>query len=411
MSDVASSAEPLVFNPFDPGFRSDPYPFYNRLREEDPGHVSPLGFHVLTRYDDCAAILKHPDVSSDQRNAADYDRWRADNPAAAAFSSRIEPRRPFLFMDPPDHTRLRGLVSKSFTPKRVEALRPRVQHLVDELVDAAIDRGSLEVVEQLAYPVPVVVICELLGVPLADHERFKGWSRSLARSLDPEIVLPPDLQKERVEAITSFHEYFLDLIARLRRDPGPDLLSALVAAEDAGDTLSEDELLGICTLLLIAGHETTVNLIGNGVLALLRHPDQWARLQADPSLARSAVEEVLRFDPPVQFDGRVAMADIELEHCSLRAGEQPLLILGAANRDPRHFDEPERFDIGRAENHHLAFGYGLHFCLGAPLARLEGQVALATLAQRLPGMRLVDEHPPYKENVVLRGLSELPVTI
>jgi cytochrome P450 len=373
--------------------------------------VSPLGFHVLSRYDDCATILKHPDVSSDQRRSADYKMWTLTNPEAAAFSRSIEGRRPFLFMDPPDHTRLRSLVSKSFTPKRVDALRPRVQELVDQLIDDAIDRGSLEVVEEFAFPVPVIVICELLGVPIDEQETFKGWSRSLARSLDPEMVLPPEVQKERLEAITSFHEYFLELIERLRRDPGPDLLSALVAAEDAGDKLTEDELLGICTLLLIAGHETTGNLIGNAVLALLRHPDQWERLKADPSLVRSAVEEVLRFDPPVQFDGRVAVADIELEHCSLKMGEQPLLILGAANRDPRHFDDPDRFDIGRADNHHLAFGYGLHFCLGAPLARLEAQVALATLAQRLPGMQLVDEHPPYKENLVLRGLSELPVTV
>ena len=411
MTEMSGVAEPLVFNPFDPSFRSDPYPFYNRLREEDPGHVSPLGFHVLSRYDDCAAILKHPNVSSDQRNAADYELWRASNPEAVAFTERMEPRRPFLFMDPPDHTRLRGLVSKSFTPKRVEELRPRVQQLVDELIDDAIGRGSLEVVEELAYPLPVVVICELLGVPVADHETFKGWSRLLARSLDPDIVIPPDVQRQRVEAITSFHEYFLDLIARLRLRPGPDLLSALVAAEDAGDTLSEDELLGICTLLLIAGHETTVNLIGNGVLALLRHPDEWARLTADPALARTAVEEVLRFDPPVQFDGRVAMADIDLGHVQLKKGEQPLLMLGAANRDPRQFDEPEHFDIGWSDNHHLAFGYGMHFCLGAPLARLEGQVTLATLARRLPDMQLLNDHPPYKENVVLRGLAELPVSI
>jgi unspecific monooxygenase len=322
----------------------------------------------------------------------------------------MEQRRPFLMLDPPDHTRLRGLVSKAFTVRTVENLRPRIQHLVDELIDAVAPMGAMDVVEDFAYPLPVIIICELLGVPPSDHERFKGWSRDLARGLDPDFIQPAEALERRFETLLTFHEYFRELIARRRSDPGDDVLTGLVHAEERGDTLTEDELLGTCTLLLVAGHETTVNLIANGVLALLRHRDQLERLAADPALIKSSVEEILRFDPPVQFDGRVALTDIEIGGITVEQGEQPMLVLAAANRDPAEFADPESFDIGRSDNRHLSFGYGLHFCLGAPLARLEGQLALGTLVRRLPAMDLAVDAPAYKENLILRGLAELPVT-
>jgi cytochrome P450 len=326
------------------------------------------------------------------------------------MAEALEGKRPFLVLDPPDHTRLRGLVSKAFTVRTVEGLRPRVQQVVDELIDEIQRKGEMEVIEDLAYPLPVIIICEMLGVPPSDHERFKGWSRDLARGLDPDFIQPVEAIERRFETLQAFHEYFRELIARRRASPSDDLLTALVHAEEKGDSLDENELLAICTLLLVAGHETTVNLIGNGVLTLLRHRDQLERLWADRSLIKSAVEEILRFDPPVQFDGRVALIDIEVGGVTVAQGEQPLLILAAANRDPDQFEAPDAFDITRADNHHLSFGHGLHFCLGAPLARLEGQLALSTLVGRLPLMELAVDRPEYKENLILRGLAALPVT-
>ena len=405
-----TGTEPLLFNPLDPVFRADPYPVYRRMREEEPTYLSPLGFHVFTRYDDCLTVLKHPQMSSDGRNATGYSEFLDQQPAAQKMADAMEGKRPFLLLDPPDHTRLRGLVSKAFTVRTVEGLRPRVQQVVDELIDDIQRKGEMEVVEDLAYPLPVIIICEMLGVPQSDHERFKGWSRDLARGLDPDFVQPVEALERRFETVLAFHEYFRELIARRQSDPGDDLLTALVHAEEQGDTLTEDELLGICTLLLVAGHETTVNLIGNGVLALLRHREQLEKLWADRTLIKSAVEEILRFDPPVQFDGRVALTDIEVGGVTVAQGEQPLLILAAANRDPEQFDDPDTFDITRTDNRHLSFGHGLHFCLGAPLARLEGQLALAALVGRLPLMELAVEQPEYKENLILRGIASLPVS-
>jgi unspecific monooxygenase len=314
-----------------------------------------------------------------------------------------------LDRDPPDHTRLRGLVSKAFTPRVVEGLRPRVQQIVDGLLDQNAARGSMELIEDFAYPLPVTVICEMLGVPVEDHETFKGWSREMARSLDPEEFLPQDVVERRQRAIESFSEYFSRLIEERRARPRDDLLSALIAAEEAGDKLTGPELLAICILLLVAGHETTVNLIGNGTLALLRHPEQLQKLRDDPSLARSAVEEFLRYDPPVQFTGRVALADMEIGGHVLSKGQQAMLLLASANRDPEVFAEPDRLDITRRENRHLSFGHGIHFCLGAPLARVEGEIAFSGLVRRFEGLHLLTEAPEYKENIVLRGLASLPV--
>ena len=404
----AAAETPIQFNPFDPSFRADPYGVYNRLREEEPVHQSPLGFFVLTRYEDCANILRDPRSSNDFVNSAQAQQEAAKQ-GLDLQQIAGEGTRPFLFMDPPDHTRLRGLVSKAFTPRVVEGLRPRAQEIVDRLLDAAVARGELDVIADLAYPLPVTIISEMLGVPAEDHQVFQGWSREMARSLDPDFVLPPDVLERRQRASEEFAEYFRALIAKRRTDLREDLVSALISAEDGGETLSEDELLATCILLLIAGHETTVNLIGNGMLALLRHPDQLALLRDDPSLIKTAVEELLRFDPPVQLTGRTAKEDIPLNEGLLPKGQQAILLLGAANRDPRQFADPDRLDIARAENRHLAFGMGIHFCLGAPLARIEGQIAIGEMARRFGSPELMAVEPEYKENITLRGLASLPV--
>jgi cytochrome P450 len=397
-----------LFNPFDPEFRVDPVTTYERLLREAPRLPLMLGSgYILSRHADCLAVLEHPTTSHDFRNA---ETFRAFQAADYMLTEEFERRRSFLFMDPPDHTRLRGLVSKAFTRRRLEALRPRIQELVDELIDRVLERGEMEVIEDFAYPLPVTVISEMLGVPPEDHAVFRDWSRELARSLDPEPVLAPEVVERRNRAAEAFRAYFTDLIARRRADPKEDLVSALIAAEEAGEKLTIDEILSTLILLLIAGHETTVNLIGNGVLALLRNRDQFELLKEDPALAKMMVEEVLRYDPPVLFTGRVAMEDLQLDGLTLEEGSQTLLLLGAANRDPEVFENPSSFDIRRKPNPHLAFGMGIHFCLGAPLARIEGEIAFAGIARRLPELKLATDALDYRENIVLRGLAALPVT-
>jgi cytochrome P450 len=398
----------VLFNPLDPNFRIDPYSVYARLRAEAPIYRPPFGGVVLSRYADCVAVLRDPRSSSDFRNSDEFKRFvEANGPEQAA--GLVGETRPFLFLDPPDHTRLRGLVNKAFTPKTVEGLRQRIQEIVNDLLDAVATAGEMEVIEDFAHPLPVRVICEMLGVPVEDHETFKQWSRELARSLDPEDFLPPAVIERRQKAIESFTQYFAQLIEKRRQDPRDDLISALIAAEEAGDKLSEAELLATCILLLVAGHETTVNLIGNGTLALLRNLDQLALLRDDPLLARNAVEEVLRYDPPVQFTGRVATDDVQVEGVTIPKGQQAVILLASANRDPDVFEDPDTLDITRTDNRHLSFGGGHHYCVGAPLARLEGEIALGTLVQRFDGLHLLTLEPHYKENIVLRGLAALPV--
>jgi cytochrome P450 len=404
------AAGPVFFNPFDPGFRRDPYSLYRRLRAEDPVQQGLMGTWVLSRYADCIALLRDPRTSNDARNSAQYQELMSRPESAALFADGDQPRS-FLFLDPPDHTRLRGLVSKAFTPRVVEGLRPRIQELVDGLLDRIAATGEMELIEDLAYPLPVQVISEMLGVPREDHEVFKSWSRELARALDPAPAVDPDQIARQRETSLAFAEYFRGLIEKRRREPSSDLLSALVAVEERGDTLSETELISTCILLLIAGHETTVNLIGNGLLALLRHPDQLARLRDDPTIERSAVEELLRYDPPVQMTSRILLADYTIDGKTITKGQQAVLLLGSANRDPAEFENPEDLDLGRADNRHLAFGFGIHFCLGAPLARVEGQIALSTLVRRFTRLEMMTDQPQYKDNIVLRGLAALPVRV
>jgi len=387
----------------DPEFLADPYPTYHRLRIEDPVHQSPLGFWVLTRYEDVVAALRDPRLAKEAIAAFVAARFGVDVPPGIGLS--------MLDRDPPDHTRLRSLVSKAFTPRVVEGLRPHIQEIVDGLLARVEAAGSMDLIEEFAYPLPVIVICEMLGVPVEDHERFKGWSLDIARGLDA-IMLPPDSEVAR-SSMTSrraLANYFRELIAERRASPRGDLLSALIAAEEAGDKLSEDELLSTCVLLLIAGHETTVNLIGNGTLALLRNPGELQRLRENPGLIGTAVEELLRYDGPVQRTARIPSSEVTIGGRTIAKGEMVMPFIGAADRDPAQFPDPDRLDITRADNRHIAFGWGIHFCLGAPLARVEGQIAINTLVQRLPKLALATDRPEHRESLTLRGLKSLPVT-
>jgi cytochrome P450 len=394
----------FTFNPMAPEFVADPYPTYRRLRAEDPVHQSPLGFWVLTRYEDVVSVLRDPRLIKEPIAAFVAARFGLAAPPTGMGLSMLD-------RDPPDHTRLRGLVSKAFTPRVIERLRPHIQQIVDGLLDRVEADHGMDLIEQFAYPLPVIVICEMLGVPVADHERFKGWGLDIARGLDA-IMLPPDspVAQRSVNARHALADYFRELIAERRADPRDDLLSGLIAAEEAGDKLNEDELLATCILLLVAGHETTVNLIGNGSLALLRHPDQRRRLQDDPGLIVTAVEELLRFDGPVQRTARIPSEDVTIGGKIIGKGEMVMPFIGAADRDPAQFPDPDRLDIGRADNRHIAFGWGVHFCIGAPLARVEGQIALNTLLRRRPKLALATDRPEYRQSLTLRGLAALPVT-
>jgi cytochrome P450 len=401
-SPVPPAPSPVEFNPLLPEFRADPYPFYARLRAEDPVHKSTLtGAWVLSRYADVATVLR--DSRFGRANAEEFWRERfGPGPTHDTFTKWM------LFRDPPDHTRLRTLVNKAFTPRMIEGLRPRVQQIVDELLDAVRGVGQTDVIAALAYPLPVLVICEMLGVPTEDRDIFTGWSGDLARTLDP--IVTPEVIERGNAVVASMRDYFRSLIADLRRHPQDNLLSAMIAAEEQGDRLSEEELLANCILLFGAGHETTVNLIGNGMLALLRHPEQLAALRAQPELIVGAVEECLRYDSPVQLTGRQVSEAVTIGDKTLQAGDMVFALIGAANRDPAQFADPDRFVITRNDSRHLAFGQGIHFCLGAALARLEGQIALGTLVRRLPGLALATEAPERRDAFTLRGLRTLPVT-
>ena len=400
---------------FDPGLMVDPWPRYADLRENAPVHRDPRGFWVVTRHADCLEVLRSKASSADGVNI-DPDalpdglgRQRGRGAAVDELAQAIDDNRPFLFRDPPEHTKMRGLVSKAFTPRMVDGLRPRIEAMVDELLDAACDRGDIDVVRDFAYPLPIGVICEMLGIPAGDRNRFSEWSAVLARGLDPEFLQPDGSMEERFGVIGAFCEYFFQLVAERRRAPGHDLLSQLALAEEAGDALTEGQMLSTAILLLVAGHETTVNLISGGVLALIHHPDQLARWRQDPSITPHAVEELLRFVSPVQLTGRALLEDIELPAATLPKGHYVLAVIASGNRDPEAFTAPDALDLSRAENRHLGFGFGVHHCLGAPLARLETAIALPRLLRRTRSLELLTDQTTYRDNVVLRGLAELPV--
>jgi cytochrome P450 len=392
----AGASERVFYDPFQPDTRLDPYPLYRQLRTSEPVQWNEfVQIWTLTRYADVTAVLRDNRLSADRTRSDRFQR----PPGREIYQS-------MLTLDPPDHTRLRTLVNKAFTPASVERLRPRVQVLVDEILSAAAERGRMEVISELAYPLPVTVIAEMLGIPPEDHQVFKDWSATLAANLDP--IRSGELREAAFEARDALAEYLSEVVERRRRRPGDDLISGLLAAEELGDVLTHRELLTMCNLLLIAGHETTVNLIGNGLRALLANPDQFQRLQQDSGLIETAVEELLRFDGPVQLTGRVVVEATSVAGVQMKAGQFVMLLLGAANRDPEQFPDPDRLDLGRRPNQHLGFGRGIHFCLGAPLARLEGQVVLGAMVSRFPGLRL-DGDPVQRDTVTLRGLEALPV--
>ncbi len=389
----------MEFDPRAPEFRADPYPFYDLLRTHAPiFYWEPWGVWFLTSHEDCQTLLR------DDRLGHEFV---GESPPEQQALWNMQ-RNWMLSMNPPDHTRLRGLVYKAFTPRTVAQLRDSIQTITDELIDAVTGQGEMDLIHDFAYPLPVSVICSMLGVPQADHITFHHWSDAIARSLD--LIEDEAVYNRASQATVEITAYLTDLLAERRAHPQDDLLSSLVAVEDAGDRLSAEELYATCALLLIAGHETTVNLLGNGSLALLQNRAQWERLQSDPGLVKAAVEELLRYDSPVQFTSRVALEDVTYKGLDFPQGTGIGFILGSANRDPAQFDDPWRLDIGRETNKHLAFGGGIHYCLGAPLARLEGEIAFATLARRLPNLNLAGGAVSYKDNYVLRGLESLPVT-
>jgi cytochrome P450 len=398
---AASGIRPGLSALADPAVLPDPYPVLAALREASPFPEADGALVVAGRHEDCSAILRDPRASSER------------------FRSLLAPpeprqRRPpsFLSLDPPDHTRLRRLVSKAFAPRVIAGLAPRIREVCDELLTAAGADGEqqLDVVGELAYPLPVRIISELLGVPPDDHARFAGWSASLAHSLQPRFLgNDSGLDAAAEQASLEFAEYFRELIAARRARPSDDLLSELIRAEDDGQRLSEPELIATCVLLLVAGHETTVSLISNAILALLRHPGQLAALRADPGLAGGAVEETLRYDAPVQFTSRVARGGMQVGGLSVRDGAMLLLLIAATGRDPEVFADPDRFDIGRSTGGHLAFAAGPHFCLGAPLARLEATIAVQAFATRVTGPELEPAGLVYKPNLNLRGPASLAV--
>jgi cytochrome P450 len=407
---TGSEAEPAtpvsaaLFDPSNTEFLANPYPTYAQLRAKDPVHQTALGLWVLTRYEDVALALRDPRFSREGFEAA----------FAAVECPHSEPARgrsSMLYQDPPDHTRLRAAVSRAFTPRAMEVWRPRIQQLVDELLDRVHEAGAMDVVADLAAPLAVTVVGEVLGVPHDDWSGITPLSADVARSLD---ALPVTADRELIErgrtARRTLGAYFRHLIAARRCRPQDDLVSRLIAAADQGYPIGEEELVGMALLLTVAGHETTTHLIGNGVLALLRHPDQLARLRAEPDLLLSAVEELARYDGPVQRTWRITTTAVELGGRTVPAGAVVVVVLGAGNRDPARFVEPDRLDLARPDNAHLAFGAGIHHCLGAALARLETAMAIGALLRRMPRLQLATTTPEWRESSLVRGLATLPVT-
>lgn len=399
----------VAFDPFEPGFFAEPYPQYRALREHDPVHHTLLGPWVLTRYDDCVRVLRDPTLSVAAANATPTARDEAV--LEIMGEERSGGARALLNLDPPDHDRLRRLVSKAFTPRTVDDLRSLVDQLVRGALDAVEARGEMDVIADLAFPLPFTVISEMLGVPTERRDELRDWSHALVKTLDP--ILSPEEIGAAAEAGDAMTDYVRELIAWKRAEPADDLLSALIAAEDCGDVLDEQELLDQVILLYVAGHETTVNLIGNGVLALLRHRDQLTRLRDDPELDHNAVEELLRFDSPVQFSRRITLAELEVDGHRIEPGSFVLTCLGGANRDPARWGATaNELDLARAgAAQHLSFGSGIHHCLGASLARVEARAVFGPLVRRFPRIELVDSEPPWNGRVVLRGLDSLRVAL
>jgi cytochrome P450 len=401
---VTTAPQAPVFNPLDPAFIADPYPTYRYLRENAPVFRLPNGMVLASRYADVALVMRDKRFGKDFRSNMER-RYGPDALEERAFASL---GRTMLVLDPPDHTRLRGLVTKAFTARRVEEMRPRIEALVDALIDRVFDQGRMDVARDFAHRLPVIVICDMLGIPEEERHRFLDQSYVNGRIIDPVPMNREEIDDSNRRTQES-DDYFDGLFERRRREPGDDLTTLLVQAEEAGDRLTQEELRSNVALLFAAGHETTANLICNGLLALHRNPDQWRALKDDPSLASGAMEELLRYDSSVQMTSRTVTEDLELGGFPVRKGEQVVCLLGAANRDPAMYDQPDRLDIRRQNVRPLSFGGGIHHCLGAQLARLEGELAFRALAARLPDLRLPEiRTPSWRRNFTLRGLTTLP---
>ena len=390
-----------------PMYAANPYALYRRLREADPVYWDErANSWVLTRYADVAPALR--DARFSAAGFMENISWIPDE-----MRPMLEPpiralTRQMLFMDPPDHTRLRGLVAKAFTPRVVEGLRPAIKQIANELLDNAQAQGHMELIRDFAFPLPAIVIATMLGVPPEDRDQLNAWSESFGALLDG-----GNLSMENaflaLHGVSEFIEYFRQIIRQRRNAPRDDLLQAMINAEEQGDVLSEEELLGNCVLIMAAGHGTTMHLIGNGTLALLRNPRQLQQLKAEPALMPSAVAELLRYDSPVQMTSRRAKEDMRIGDKRISEGQEVIMCTGAANHDPAQFSDPDRLRLDRPENRHLSFGLGIHFCLGAPLARLESEIAFHALLRHFPNLRLANEAVEWEGSLVFRGLKQLPV--
>ena len=403
----ATATAPL-FNPLSPDFIRDPYPHYDLLRRVDPVHLTPHGMYLASRHADVSNVLRDKRFGKDfvERSVRRYGAKIMEEPIFRSMSHWM------LQQDPPDHSRLRGLVVKAFTARRVEDMRPRIQRIVDQTLDRIIPQGHMDLIEDFAFRLPVTIICDMLGIPEEHREVFYSSSRDGGRILDPVPLKPEEIAKGNA-AFTMSQMYFQQLFELRRKQPGDDLTTQLVQAEEEGSKLTNEELTANIILLFGAGHETTVNLIGNGLLALHRNPDQLALLKSRPELITNAIEEFLRYDSSVQMTGRVTLEDIDdLGTRKIARGESVLCLLGSANRDPAVYpDHPDRLDITRPNVRPLSFGGGIHFCLGAQLARIEAEIAISTLLRRLPGLRLDDaDNPEWRPTFVLRGLKRLPAS-
>ena len=396
------------FNPRDPEFIANPYPAFRQLRETTPVWRSPFGRTFLTRYEDASLLMR------DRRLGKDYSEpealIRRFGPTAMREPAVVELSHMMLMRDPPDHTRLRGLVTKVFTARKIEAMRPGIQAITDRLLDEVAGLGEMDAIRDLAFPLPVLVICELLGIPEEDRARFVTATASGAALLNP--VPPTRAELDRAnEGTLATGAYFAGLFELRREEPRDDLLSLLVQAEEAGDHLTTEELRANTTLLFAAGHETTVNLIGNGIWSLHGNPSQWAAIRDNPALIPNAIEEILRYECPVQAVARTVAEPIEFGDEEFNKGDLIVALIGAANRDPEVFPDPDRLDVTRERLKPLSFGGGIHFCIGAQLARIEAEVVFSTLLHRMPDLKLAEHGAPqWRESFTLRGLTTLPVT-
>ncbi|WP_069164055.1 cytochrome P450 [Nocardia altamirensis] len=402
-----SAVQTAIAQLFGPDGRADPYAPARVLREAGPVHQTPLGHHLLTRYDDCVAVLSTTAWSHAEEAGMMHPTVKPEDAPEELPTS-------FLWMEPPDHTRLRNLVTKGFTPRMVTRLRPRIEELTEQLVDTALESGEFDLVELIAYPLPLIIACELIGVPKEAYQQVHQWSQDLARGFDHDYTLPEEALKARSAGSRGFMGYFRELLNERRKDPKDDLLSVLSQVEDRGDVLTEQELLATCITTFVAGHETTANLIGTGMLQLMRNPDQIAALRARPELIPATPDELLRLEPSVQITTRAATRPITVAGHDFEQGEGVVVLINSANRDDAAFPDSDRIDVARYSDpknpakKHLGFSLGIHYCLGAPLALLEMEILLEVLLRKVRDIELLTDTPPYKPNVVIRGLEALP---